>query len=51
MVLFFLDNIYIKMYSYVFQILNQTLIIHELDYEWFEFITNENNYKKKYFEQ
>jgi hypothetical protein len=51
MVLFSLDNIYIKMYSYVFQILNQTFIINELDYEWFIFITNENKYEKKYFEQ
>jgi hypothetical protein len=30
MVLFSLDDIYIKMYVYVFQILNQTFIINEL---------------------
>jgi hypothetical protein len=51
MVLFSLDDIYIKMYVYVFQILNQTFIINELDYEWFQFIINENKYEKRYFEQ
>jgi hypothetical protein len=39
MVLFFIDDIYIKMCYYVFFLFGKILIISEIDYEWYEFIT------------
>lgn len=48
MVLFSIDNIYIQMYYYVFHLFGVTLVISELDYEWYEFITKDYNYEKKY---
>lgn len=35
------------MYYYVFFLFGKILVINELDYEWYEFITKDN-YEKKY---
>ena len=48
MVLFSIDNIYIQMYYYVFYLFGKILVIPELDYEWYEYITKDYNYEKKY---
>lgn len=36
------------MFYHVFFLFGQMLIISDLDYEWFEFLANEEQYEKKY---